>query len=137
MSDFVDLPAGVFRVGAHGGSFLLVQLLRASIVPSTLRPGDVMIPPLPCRLPTSFLGVGRQEEKVRFRGVDRGCLNGRNEGASSTEHKRLPAKSLAQISVASDSERASSTSTPRYRTVFSILLWPSRIWIARKLPVAL
>lgn len=42
-----------------------------------------------------------------------------------------------QISVASDSERASSTSTPRYRTVFSILLWPSRIWIARKLPVAL
>ncbi|MDB5588580.1 MAG: hypothetical protein JWP26_3550 [Devosia sp.] len=32
-----------------------------------------------------------------------------------------------QISVASDSERASSTSTPKYRTVFSILLWPSKI----------
>ena len=43
-------------------------------------------------------------------------------GASATVQKRLPAKSLAQISVASDNERASSTSTPRYRTVFSILL---------------
>lgn len=34
---------------------------------------------------------------------------------------------IDQISVASDKERASSTSTPRYLTVFSILLWPSRI----------
>lgn len=32
-----------------------------------------------------------------------------------------------QISVRSASSRASSTSTPRYRTVFPILVWPSRI----------
>jgi hypothetical protein len=34
-------------------------------------------------------------------------------GASPTKHNRLPAKSLAQISVASDNDKASSTSTPR------------------------
>lgn len=33
--------------------------------------------------------------------------------------------------------RASSMSTPRYGTVFSILVCPSKIWMARKLPVAL
>jgi hypothetical protein len=42
-----------------------------------------------------------------------------------------------QISVCSANSKASSISTPRYRTVFSILVWPSRIWIARRLPVAL
>jgi hypothetical protein len=26
---------------------------------------------------------------------------------------------------------------PRYLTVFSIFVWPSRIWIARRFPVAL
>ena len=34
---------------------------------------------------------------------------------------------LAQILVVSASVSASSMSTPRYRTVFSILAWPSRI----------
>lgn len=37
----------------------------------------------------------------------------RKWGASPTKHNRLPAKSLAQISVASDNDKASSTSTPR------------------------
>ena len=43
----------------------------------------------------------------------------------------------AQISVPSVRVRASSTSTPRYLTVLSILVWPSRIWTARKFPVRL
>ena len=30
--------------------------------------------------------------------------------------------------------RASSSSTPRYRTVLSILVWPSKSWTARRLP---
>lgn len=34
---------------------------------------------------------------------------------------------IAQISAVSESESVSSTSTPRYRTVFSILLRPSKI----------
>ena len=42
-----------------------------------------------------------------------------------------------QTSVCSASSSASSTSTPRYRTVFSILVWPRRICTARRLPVAL
>lgn len=42
-----------------------------------------------------------------------------------------------QISMASAIARASSSSTPRYRTVLSILVCPSRSWTARKLPVFL
>ena len=40
-------------------------------------------------------------------------------------------------SVPSASASASSTSTPRYRTVLSIFVWPSRICTARRLPVCL
>lgn len=49
----------------------------------------------------------------------------------------LRGAALDQISVCSANSKASSISTPRYRTVFSILLCPSRIWIARRFPVAL
>ena len=45
--------------------------------------------------------------------------------------------SLSQISVPSARVRASSTSTPRYLTVLSIFVCPSRIWTARRFPVAL
>ena len=38
---------------------------------------------------------------------------------------------------ASERSRASSTSTPRYLTVLSSLVWPRRSWQARKLPVFL
>lgn len=39
-----------------------------------------------------------------------------------------------QISVSSARSSAYSTSTPRYRAVFSILEWPSSIWMARCCP---
>jgi hypothetical protein len=42
-----------------------------------------------------------------------------------------------QISVLSDRVSASSMSTPGYRTVFSMLVCPSRIGTARRFPVAL
>lgn len=42
-----------------------------------------------------------------------------------------------QTSVPSASTNASSTSTPRYRTVVSIFVWPNRICTARRLPVCL
>jgi hypothetical protein len=42
-----------------------------------------------------------------------------------------------QTSVPSARARASSTSTPRYLTVVSIFVWPSRIWTALRLPVCL
>jgi len=43
-------------------------------------------------------------------------------------HRCLPdGRQQCQISMRSARTRASSTSTPRYRTVFSILKWPSRI----------
>jgi len=42
-----------------------------------------------------------------------------------------------QTSICSAMVNASSTSTPRYRTVLSILVWPSRSWTARRLPVFL
>ena len=37
----------------------------------------------------------------------------------------------------SNRSSASSTSIPRYRTVLSIFVWPSRIWTARRFPVCL
>ncbi len=42
-----------------------------------------------------------------------------------------------QISTASEIARATSSSTPRYRTVLSILVWPSKSCTARRLPVFL
>ena len=44
---------------------------------------------------------------------------------------------VVQISVPSASVRASSPSTPRYCTVFSILVWLSKIYTARSFPTAL
>ena len=46
-------------------------------------------------------------------------------------------QSRIQISVPSAKVKASSTSTPRYLTVLSIFVWPSKIWTARRFPVAL
>ena len=40
-----------------------------------------------------------------------------------------------QISTASAIAKASSSSTPRYRTVLSILVWPKRSCTARRFPV--
>lgn len=51
-------------------------------------------------------------------------------------HRRGGWTAGVQISVLSASNSASSMSTPRYLTVFSILVWPSRIWMALMLPVA-
>jgi hypothetical protein len=42
---------------------------------------------------------------------------------------------VVQTSTCSAMARASSTSMPRYLTVLSILVWPSRICTARRLPV--
>ena len=42
-----------------------------------------------------------------------------------------------QISTPSEMARASSSPTPRYRTVLSILVWPSKSWTALKFPVFL
>lgn len=50
---------------------------------------------------------------------------------------RCDVEFVDQTSVFSASVSASSISTPRYRTVFSIFEWPSKIWIALRLPVAL
>ncbi len=44
---------------------------------------------------------------------------------------------LIQSSICSEMVSASSTSTPRYWTVLSILAWPRRIWTARRFPVRL
>lgn len=46
-------------------------------------------------------------------GTPQAAVERPERGASPTKHNRLPAKSLAQISVASDNDKASSTSTPR------------------------
>jgi len=40
-----------------------------------------------------------------------------------------------QTSTCSAIAKASSTSMPRYLTVLSILVWPSRSWMALRLPV--
>ena len=42
---------------------------------------------------------------------------------------------VPQTSTYSAIARASSTSMPRYRTVFSILVRPSKSWTARRIPV--
>src|SRR6516225_10628436 len=42
---------------------------------------------------------------------------------------------ILQTSTCSAMASASSTSIPRYRTVLSIFLWPSKSWTARRLPV--
>src|ERR1700730_15148811 len=42
---------------------------------------------------------------------------------------------ILQTSTCSAIASASSTSIPRYRTVLSIFLWPSKSWTARRLPV--
>jgi hypothetical protein len=63
--------------------------------------------------------------------------NGRHLALSRSAPRCRRGAEIAQISVPSARVRASSTSTPRYLTVFSILVWPSRIWTARRLPVAL
>jgi hypothetical protein len=42
---------------------------------------------------------------------------------------------VIQTSTCSAIASASSTSMPRYRTVLSILVWPSKSWTARKFPV--
>lgn len=42
---------------------------------------------------------------------------------------------VGQISTASEIASASSSSTPKYRTVLSILVWPSKSCTARRLPV--
>ncbi len=48
-----------------------------------------------------------------------------------------PPGNLGQSSMLSAIDRASSSSTPRYLTVLSILVWPSSNWTARRLPVFL
>ena len=48
---------------------------------------------------------------------------------------RLPSARVFQTSTCSAIARASSTSMPRYRTVLSILVCPSRSWTALRLPV--
>jgi hypothetical protein len=84
-----------------------------------------------------FQEVGRTQrmtEKGAFRSEVpvRGLGTGRPSRAAGAGRR-----SGDQISVASDRVRASSASTPRYRTVLSSLVWPSRICTARKLPVRL
>ena len=51
--------------------------------------------------------------------------------------RKLTRSPEVQISVPSARASASSMSTPRYRTVLSIFVWPSRICTARRLPVCL
>ena len=55
------------------------------------------------------------------------AVNGRAEHVCSAR--------VFQTSTCSAIARASSTSMPRYLTVLSILVWPSKSWTARRLPV--
>ncbi len=88
------------------------------------------------------LSDARSDEQVRFRALDNSASRirvGRDpahvRGVGLVDH--IGASPVLQISVRSDSASASSMSTPKYRTVLSIFVWPSRICTARKFPVCL
>jgi hypothetical protein len=58
-----------------------------------------------------------------------------HEAADSGWAEHVRSARVFQTSTCSAIERASSTSMPRYLTVLSILVWPSKSCTARKLPV--
>ncbi len=77
----------------------------------------------------------RQALRCRFNVQLRVIRSARPQMADA--RRGLPRRDLVQSSICSEMVSASSTSTPRYWTVLSILAWPRRIWTARRLPVRL
>jgi hypothetical protein len=64
---------------------------------------------------------------LTFRNWHKAAVGGWSERVRSVQAFQTPTCSAIA--------KASSTSVPRYRSVLSILVWPSKSWVALKLPV--
>ena len=81
-------------------------------------------------------GSGASVLPCRAMSVDPPKATGKTDVASVTGRAAsLPSGRPVQISTCSEIAKASSMSMPKYRTVLSILVWPSKSCTARKLPV--
>lgn len=116
-------------IGRMDEAQVVISSHSASIL-SRIEPEEVRYTRLNATTRTS--AIRRLEAANHPISVDHAILTPPQSGRPNRSVDRL----LCQISVRSANSKASSRSTPRYRTVFSILVWPSRIWIARILPVA-